>query len=232
MTIDRETLMAYADGELDELTRRRVEQAIADDPALAAQVEADRALRARISGHYAGVADQPVPDRLRALLDSNVHEITDARPMRQPVRRWVMNAAAIAATLIIGVFVGREMGDAGPFRTTGDMLVAQGALARALDTQLASSQSASAATRIGVSFRGVDGGYCRTFSSGKLDGLACRTEQGWILRNMANGEGQAIPEYRQAGSMNPALLAAAQAMMVGDPLDAAAEQAARDGHWR
>ena len=59
MTIDRETLMAYADGELDELTRRRVEQAITADPALAAQVEADRALRARIAGHYAEVAEQP-----------------------------------------------------------------------------------------------------------------------------------------------------------------------------
>ena len=32
MTIDPETLMAYADGELDPLTARRVEKAIAADP--------------------------------------------------------------------------------------------------------------------------------------------------------------------------------------------------------
>lgn len=232
MTIDRETLMAYADGELDELTRRRVEQALAADPALAAQVDADRALRARISGHYAGTTDQPVPDRLKALLDTSVTDIAEARARRAPIRQWFMNAAAIAATLVIGVFAGRMANDPGPVHMSDGVVVAQGALADALDTQLASAQPADAATRIGISFRSADGVYCRTFQTGRIDGLACRSGGNWMLHNMVSAARKAATEYRQAGSMDPAVLVAAQAMMAGDPLDTAGEAVARDRNWR
>jgi hypothetical protein len=233
MTIDRETLMAYADGELDELTRRRVEQAIAADPALARQVEADRALRARIAGHFTPIAEEPVPDRLRALLQSNVVDLAETRA-RRPARSWFVNAAAIAATLVIGILVGRGIadGDAGPVGTRDGVTVAQGALAEALDTQLASAQPADAATRIGISFRNGDGRYCRTFQGTGIDGVACRDAQGWQIRNMASGTAAAVTQYRQASSADPALLAAAQAMIAGTPLDAASEKAARDRGWR
>jgi hypothetical protein len=234
MTIDRETLMAYTDGELDELTRRRVEQAITADPALARQVEADRALRAMIAGHFAPIADEAVPEKLSALLQTNVVEIADRRGRRRPARSWFVNAAAIAATLVVGVLVGRGIadGDAGPVGTRNGVTVAQGALAEALDTQLASAQPANAATRIGITFRNGDGRYCRTFRGSGLDGVACRDPQGWQIRHMASGTGGGATEYRQAASADPAILAAAQAMMAGAPLDAAGEKAARDQAWR
>jgi len=234
MTIDRETLMAYADGELDEVTRRRVERAIAADPALARQVEADRALRARIAGYFAPIADEAVPEKLSALLQTNIVEIADMRARRWPARSWFVNAAAIAATLVVGVLVGRGIadGDAGPVGTRNGVTVAQGRLADALDTQLASAQPANAATRIGISFRSGDGRYCRTFQGGGLDGVACQDRQGWQIRQMVSRPGDAVTEYRQAGSTDPTILAATQAMMAGDPLDAAGEKAARDRGWK
>ena len=61
MTIDRETLMAYADGELDLLAARRVEQAIAADPSLAEQVERHRALTASLRAAFSVVGQAPVP---------------------------------------------------------------------------------------------------------------------------------------------------------------------------
>ena len=39
-------------------------------------------------------------------------------------------------------------------------------------------------------------------------------------------------EYAQAGSTDPALMAAAQEMMAGDPLDAPAEVRARAAGWQ
>ncbi len=234
MTIDRETLMAYADGELDELTRRRVEQAIATDPALARQVEADRALRARIAGHFAPFAEEAVPERLSALLRTDVIDLAAARAERRPARYWFANVAAIAATLVVGILVGQGIADrnAGPVGVSNGVAVAQGSLAAALDTQLASAQAGDAATRIGISFRSNDGSYCRTFQGAGLDGVACRAAGGWQVRHMASGTVRAASEYRQASSTDPVILAAAQAMMVGDPLDAAAEAAARDRGWR
>jgi len=61
MTIEPEMLMAYADGELDPLNAKRVERAIASDPALAREVERHRALRRRISDSCEGLLCRSAP---------------------------------------------------------------------------------------------------------------------------------------------------------------------------
>lgn len=229
MTIDPETLMAYADGELDDLTAKRVERAIAEDPALAKQVEAHRVLRARIAGHFAPVAKEVVPERLAALLQGNVIDMKDTRktrPSRMPSRGSV---AAIAATLVIGLLVGQAVDlNPSPIASRDDTLVAQASLARALDTQLASEQPSNAATRIGLSFRDKSGAVCRTFEGAALAGIACHTGKDWQLKQVMSGAAQT--DYRQAGSAET--LAAAEAMMAEGPFDADAERTARDGGWR
>ena len=68
MKINPETLMAYADGELDAASRAAVAQAVADDPALAAQVAAHQALRQRLAAAFAADLSEPVPERLRQAL--------------------------------------------------------------------------------------------------------------------------------------------------------------------
>jgi hypothetical protein len=111
-------------------------------------------------------------------------------------------------------------------------MVAQGELAHALDTQLASAQASGAATRIGVSFAAADGRFCRTFDSAAVAGLACHGDAGWQLMLTAPGAGPAASELRQAASGDPHVLATAQELMAGEPLDAAAERRARDSGWR
>lgn len=230
--IDDAVLMAYLDGELDVAEQERVAQAVATDPALQRQLEAQRALRERLRAHYDPVAEEDVPPRLRALLEPEISDLDAARARRaRPV--W-QAPAAIAASLVIGIFVGSALpGRAvGPVTTQGGRLVAQGALAQALDTQLASDQPADAATRIGVSFARADGAFCRTFEGATLSGLACREGTRWHMVMTAAGSGGAQGDYRQAGTASARIAETAQDMMAGEPLDAAGERRSRDAGWR
>lgn len=225
--IDDERLMAYLDGELDPIDAGRVEQALATDADLARRLEAQRALRARLTAHYGPIAGEPVPERFRDMLERGVIPFAAPRAGRAPVWSFV---AALAATLVLGLFIGRTLPSSAPFAIEGGAMVARGALAEALDTQLASAQPADAATRIGVTFASIDGRFCRTFERIELSGLACRTGEDWRL--LMTGPGRQTPsgEYRQAGS--GAILATAQEMMAGEPLDATAERRGRENGWR
>lgn len=240
-TIDAETVMAFVDGELDELGAARVARAMAEDPALAARIDAERRLKARLASHYAPILDAAVPERLTALFDTRtpapvptpVTDLAEARAKRRPAA-WIATAMAMAACLLLGLFLGRgfDLPGSGPKgEGAGTALIAEGRLATALDTQLASAQPADAAIRIGLSFHAQDGALCRTFSGEAIEGIACRSGAHWQLRRTASDPETATrTAYRQAASGE--LMAAAQAMMAGEPLDAAGEQAARAGGWR
>ena len=231
MTIEDERLMAYLDGELDGEARAEVEAALAEQPDLRRQLERQRALRDTLRAHFDPVAEESVPPRLRALLEPEIVDLAAARARRsRPI--W-QTAAAIAASLVIGVVVGRTLpsGADAPVGIEGGTLVARAELAEALDTQLASSQAADAATRIGVSFARADGTYCRTFEGSALSGLACRDGDAWRMVMTAEGNA-ARGDYRQAGTGSARIAAAAQELMANEPLDAAAERRARDQHWQ
>ena len=227
MTIAPETLMAYADGELDPLAAKRVERAMADDPALAAEVAAHRRLRARIADGFAAIADEPVPDRLAALLTGNVVQI-DPRPRAPWLTPW-RAGAAMAASLALGLALGPLL-DRAPVVSRDGRLYAAGALSRALEEQVG---GAGGEVRIAASFRARDGGYCRVFAATVADGIACRDADGWALRRTQPGTPpRAQGGYAQAGSTQGELMAAAQDMMAGDPLDATGEATARRKGWR
>ena len=231
MTFDRTTIAAYVDGELDLVTARRVEKALADDAGLTQAVEQERALRSKLAGHYAPALDEALPDRLTALLTSNVDDsLASCRGGRAEVRRpafaqWGAMAASLALGLMIGGYALNR--DTGYVSDSGGQMVASGALSDALDTQLASTQLADAKIRIGTSFVSQTG-YCRTFESSALDGIACNSGGDWQLRQTVSGEKAA--QYRQASA--GALAEAAAAMMAGEPLDAEQERAARSKNWK
>ena len=65
MTVDYQTLLAYADGELEPDRVAEVERKLADDPALAARLALHRRLAARLHAAYDPVLQQPVPEGLR-----------------------------------------------------------------------------------------------------------------------------------------------------------------------
>jgi len=226
-TIDAATRMTYVDGELDEITRRRVERAMAEDPALAEAVARDRALREALRARFAPYAEAPVPDRFRSLLGAEVEPITAATRRRRIRPRLWIEGAAIAATLVLGIAVGRQL-DIGPVESRHGALIARGHLSAALDTQLASTQPNDAPVRIGLTFRVRDGAICRTFSGQQLQGIACRDGPSWNLVRTATGERPGA--YRQAAS--GALATDAQAMMAGSPFSAAQEASARSRGWK
>lgn len=230
MTHDAAAIAAYVDGELDDISAARIAREAESDPALAAEIARQRALKASLAAHYAPVLDEPLPDRLTAML-AGAEKIDTSLAARREARRagfGTMQWGAIAAALVLGIGVGmRPWVPSGPVAVESGALVASGPLAAALDSQLASNQPAGAPVRIGVSFRAADGRACRSFESAGIDGIGCRNGGRWELQRTLRGK--AAGEYRQAASGE--LAAAAAAMMAGDPMDADAERAARDAGW-
>lgn len=229
MSFSDETLMAYADGELDPALAARVEQAMRTDPRVEEAVRRHRALRADVFAAFAGVLDEPVPERLRPAAapapaaasasapasapvadagGATVHSLEARRAARtQAARpapagpRW----GALAASLAVGVLVGAlgwQAVDAGqaPFARRGGAMVAQGALADALSHRLAAEPAAADAVRLGVSFRDRDGAYCRSFMLGTTGGFACRQGDQWRIPVLAQAERQ----QEQAGAYRQA----------------------------
>ncbi len=230
MSFDPTTIAAFVDGELDDLTARRMERAAETDAALAAEITRHRALMARLAEHYAPICDEPIPDRLRSLfgdvtgVNTSLADRRETRRARFSTPHWF----AIAASLVLGMTIGlRPWIPAADVQTDNGALIAAGSLAKALETQLASNQPSDAAVRIGVSFEDKAGRYCRSFESARLDGIGCRDGERWRLERTLMG--QKNGDYRQATSGE--LAAAAAAMMRRDALDARGERAARDAGW-
>ena len=162
MTVTDAMLMAYVDGELSPDDGARIDAAAAADPALAARLARHRLLAGGLRGAFAEVADEPVPERLTALLDGGKVVNLDAaraRRMTPAWGRWGTLAAGVAAGVIVGLTVPR-----GPAPMVGTDMRAHGQLASALDSQLASAPARGALVRVGLSFRARDNRYCRTFT--------------------------------------------------------------------
>ena len=232
MTVTPEDLAAFADGQLAGEREAQVAAAVKADPELARQVERHRALKAMLAGHYAPVLDQPVPDRLAAMLDAepeaNIIDFAASRERRQARRslpRWSWIAGpALAASLALAVFL--------PGTGSDDGAYADARLAAVLDEQLVATQSQALETRVLLSFIGEEGEYCRAFTGTDGGGIACRDDAGWKLEVLGEGSETASSDYRMAGAGDADILARAQEMAAGPALDAEGEAAARSAGWR
>jgi anti-sigma factor RsiW len=245
MRFTDETLMAYADGELDQSTRHAVELAMQADPKLADKVRQHIALRGEVYRAFAGTLDEQVPPRLRQVAQSaNVVQLDSVRAARRNLvevpRRWSWPEwGAIAATLVVGVLAGamglsslRGESQLAAAVDGEGALTAHGKLDSALTRQLASTPAAASGVRIGVTFVSKEGQYCRSFTMGSAAGLACRRGSEWKIPVLAESAASAEGAYRQAGSAMPAaVLDAVDARAAGASLDARAEQAAAQKGW-
>jgi hypothetical protein len=254
VTVDDETLIAFADGELEPARRAEVEAAVQADPAVAERLARHRALRERIRDAYAGVADEPAPDPLVALIAAGgtkpAAEVVDLSARRaqrraaeaaagRPEWSW-RQAAAMAACLVLGVVVARVFatGDGALLRVDPGGLVARGALDEALSERLASDPAAASPVQVGLSFQARDGAYCRTFRAvaraGTTAGLACREGDLWRVRVTAEAEPEPVADrFRTAASATPApVTAAVDSLIAGEALDAQGEAQARARRWK
>ena len=244
MTFSDETVMAYVDGELDDATRAALEVAMTTDTDLAERIARERRLLARLHSEFDPVLREPMPERLLAAANATSAKARTGniiRLKRIPGREWSWPQwSAIAASLILGVLIApllRHEPSEGALGIRDGKVLASGALAHALSEQLAGNQVADAPVHVGVSFLSRNGDYCRTFTlreKSTIAGLACREGGGWRLAAMAamdratSGSGEYQPA---ASSLPPAIEQSVDELIVGDPLDAKAEAAARGNGW-
>lgn len=233
MTVSPERLAAYADGELGRDEAGAVEAELERSPQLRTQLEAHRALKARLAARFAPVADEPIPERLLQTVrtsgqSAEIIDLGQVRARREPPRRaspwaWVAASGLLAASVALAVLVPR-----GP--PAGDY--AGGELVLALNRQLVATQEQGEPVRVLLSFRDRAGHYCRGYARQTAAGIACRDGQGWRIEKEVGADLQTSAEYRQAGTAPEALMGAIQDMAAGPALDAAEERRARDRNWR
>lgn len=249
MKFSTETLMAYADGELDAATRAHIEAEMGRDAELAEQVavhiEQREALQAKLRAAFSGALQEEVPERLLAaaeatpatqatVVDLARHRERQGRETRQ--RSWPQ-WAALAASVLLGVVIGRAMFavERDPFVTEGGLMFARGALDTALTEQAGGATNHETHIEIGVSYRAKGGEYCRTFTlkdAQALGGLACRRGSQWTIDALTRTKADASGAYRMAGAAVPALiLGLVEDTIAGDPLDAEQEAEARKRGW-
>lgn len=242
MTPDDPILMAYADGQLQGEDAARVEAAIAADPRLAAVVREHQAMRQLLREAYAPVLDEPVPSRLREAAAGDAGRPAGVTPLPpraarpQPPRQTLRARLALAAMLVVGLALGLLLGrpEASPFaRDDAGHWVARGELAEALGRQLAAEEGG--AVGIGLSFRDDRGQWCRSFhfrDGTALAGLACHDQEAWRIAVLAEAETPGGELVQAGAAIPPTVLAAIDARLAGEPLDADQERAARDAGWR
>jgi hypothetical protein len=254
MSFSDETLMAYADGELDDATRLAVEAAMRRDGSIARRVARLRAARDEV------FADQE-PASLRGR-QANVVQLAAVRAQRlatqQAARKAVkrpwgwLEWTTLALVMVFGLVAGKfglarwqpDWFDETPTTPTevvsrNGLLVAQGKLAAALSQQMGGAAPSEGDVRVGLSFLSNEGGYCRSFTlvGGNQDlvGIACRASEEWRIPALVqNARPQpAMGAYRMAGTEMPtAVLEAIDQRIVGGMLDTRAELEALRRNWQ
>lgn len=197
--------MAYGDGELSPEDVARVEAALADDPALAAEVRCHHAVRHMLSNAYDAPLREPVPVRLlnavatRKLQSGQVIDFPRSPKKRTATTQQFLWPLAMAASLLLAVGIGSGVGpkyfadSAGMVTLHGGVLVATPPLAKALSTT--ASATMANLNDYGqitpqLSFAAADGTMCREFtlvsSAHTSDGVACLRGGEWHIEMLAN----------------------------------------------
>lgn len=237
---DDETLMRRVDGELTPDQGAAIDAAAAKDPALAARLQALRALRSGLRGAFPARAD-PRDQALAALIATAAPKtaspfagLGDRLREAFSLRLAPVWAGVAAACFVIGLLIGDLGGEASSGLALADNArIADAGLVRVLDTGLAADGPDARGRSVGLTFQTGGGAWCRTFvdEAAVVDGLACRRNGGWTVVALAP-HARPVGELRTAAAQTPLnILAAVDAMIEGETLDAAAETRARDAGW-
>lgn len=218
-----ETLMAYADGELDAETARAIAAAEAADEAVARRIALFRGTRATLAEARAARPAADVPDALMARVRETLEqagaggeEPGSVVPFvrRAPVRPWVPAAIAASLALAVGLGAGLSLRPgtgpdaAGPRPgATGLAALEASGVAGAL-SRLASGgseQVAAGEVTIVSSFRTPEGTLCREFElatgSTETVAVACAEGAAWDLRFAVASGGAQDAGYAPAGAL-------------------------------
>ncbi|MEM1430849.1 MAG: hypothetical protein AAGG09_15445 [Pseudomonadota bacterium] len=240
-----ETLMAYADGVLDDETARAVQAAARSNPSVAERIAAFRRTGDALSITKEARALPPVPEaltaRVREVLAASEASGPEAQtlPFARPapaVTRWAPTAVAASLALAVGLGAGLLLRAPDRVSTSPDLVLSEvPPEVSAVLSRLPSGDSApvsSGAVTLIASFRSEIGEFCREFelSTGSKTtiAIACDAVSSWDLR-FAVATGRVDDEsYVPAGALE-ALDAWLSASGAGAPLTVEAERDALDG---
>ena len=237
---DDEILMRWSDGELPAEEARRLEAAARTDADLDRRMAALRRLRTVAREAFPAEADSRDRDLARLIAATPAAR---ALPLAGP-RRWLAATLAprraapwgalAAAAFVAGLLIGPNLSGDDGLQVAADGTLTDPGLVQVLDTRLASEGPDRDGRAIGLSFQDSERRWCRTFEAHDFGraGLACREEEGWVVRVLAPLAPSA-GEVRTAGSDIPeAVLIAVDGVIAGQSADAATEARARDAGWR
>jgi hypothetical protein len=257
-----ETLMAYADGLLDEAQSRALEARLAEDTALRARLEPFVVTGKPLAKLYERALSTDLPDRLVDAIFTDAKPVAAPVPDRKPV--WspfgslgmLRLTGALAAGLAVGVIAGWFVrGDSGSSTTGGALMIvtprgnyAKGELAQVLETSPSGKISETRDETAGrlvikpdLTFLAQDGSICRQYGietrDGSFGGVACRAGEGWrvdVHTPAPRTVTVATGSVRPAsGDQVPAAISGAlDKMMASDPLTIQQEDELRKSGWR
>jgi hypothetical protein len=230
-----ETLMRFADGELDAETSRQVEAAIDSDPAVAARVALFLDTGRLAKDAMQPLLDEPVPGDLRRAVEAMIERKSATqskleRPQRRllvPANDWWRTAAAAAVAAVIGLAGGHWIGNMP--RGAGDNgSVLAGDYAHFLASVVSGAEASAGGNRFRAiaTFRDSAGAICREFEIDRADkqtvaAVSCLEGGAWTTRFAVlapAGDGGYAP-----ASSGEALDAYLSAIDAGQPLAADAE---------
>jgi hypothetical protein len=241
---DDETLMAFADGALDDETSAAVEAALALDPTLAERVAALADARVSVRELYAPLAEVPVPAALAGRIEAMAAarqtpvpppapasiDLAERRAARsRTAMAWPLALAASVGAILAGPIGWLVRGESAPAANVVVGAAVPPALGRALDTVPSGREIALAGTdrvRAIATFEDADGTLCREFEIDRdhaVVAVACRAEDSW--RVAFSVEAPLADGYAPASSI-AALDAWMDAVSAGQPMSPDEEAAA------
>ncbi|ANP91947.1 anti-sigma factor family protein [Rhizobium leguminosarum] len=192
---DDETLMAFADGELDETQSRALEEALASNEALCERLAVFLDSRQLVGDALKPLIDEPVPEALFASVRRMADEVRHQKPQdnvvsfrpkqqQQTMRRWLVPVAASLVAIVTGV-VGFALGRINPSASNSGAEIAA-VLDREVSGRDVTLSSPETVLHVVASFRDERGELCREYElkqpkSSTLT-VACRQNGAWATR--------------------------------------------------
>jgi hypothetical protein len=240
---DLELLSAYLDGELPDGEALKLEVRLAAEPALANQLATMSGDDALVRASFADILDEPMPDHFLKTIDAGFAAKPSATVIDQASHRaandnklwsrWMPAGAAIAATLVAGLFVSTQLDD--PKGSADPVAIALATTPSGQSISLASGGTLSPR----LSFAAKDGGFCRQFTIASGDkaelGLACTAGGEWKVEKrlpITAGAPDQDSGYATVEGPDAAIEAMIDERRSGDPLSPEAELAAIRRGWK
>ncbi|MBY3121550.1 anti-sigma factor family protein [Rhizobium laguerreae] len=192
---DDETLMAFADGELDETQSRALEEALASNEALYERLAVFLDSRQLVGDALKPLIDEPVPEALLASVRRMATEVRRQTPQdnvvsfrpkqqQQTMRHWLVPVAASLVAIVTGV-VGFALGRINPSASNSGAEIAA-VLEREVSGRDVTLSSPETVLHVVASFRDERGELCREYElkqpkSSTLT-VACRQNGAWATR--------------------------------------------------